>query len=85
MGWIPFSNGTEATNWVEENCGQCIKCDPEDSTGKTTCPMEFDIATGFISGEISFETCQKIGYTKLSEQKNGNFVDLKRICKERIL
>ena len=85
MGWIPFSNGTEFMDWMGENCEQCVKCDPEDSTGDSTCSMEYELAKSIMTGKISLDSCEKIGWKALSEQKHDNFVRLKTICSERVL
>lgn len=71
----PFSCGTEAMDWICNNCDQCVKSYrpkdgiyPSDKTMKEyirigkECQMKYDLDFGFIIGEIPLETAQKIGY-----------------------
>ncbi len=58
----PFSNGTEAMIWHEQNCDQC-KLYENQSTDENEagCKLAFNIDVGFISGEIRLEIAKEIG------------------------
>lgn len=72
----PFSNGTEAMMWYEGNCDHCVKAfvgkgnPPDyDTTQKLVnlgreCKIKFAIDLGNISGEVSIEIAEQMGYTK---------------------
>lgn len=51
---IPFSNATEATTWMFNNCDQCKRWQ---------CSAKLAIQKGFISGEITESRANFIGYT----------------------
>jgi len=70
----PFSNGTEAMMWQEQNCERCVRAYwpkgedwPKDTTmrhyisiGKE-CKLKYHIDLGFILGEIPVEIALQIG------------------------
>lgn len=75
----PFSNGTEAMCWLDQNCDNCVKAyvpkNPElgmpdfDTTQRLVnlgreCRLKFAIDLGFITGEIPLEVASVIGYTE---------------------
>ena len=73
----PFSSGTEAMCWVDENCDRCVKSFkpsngemPDYNTTQKLvnlgreCKMKFAIDVGFVTGEIPLEIAQSIGYTE---------------------
>lgn len=77
---IPFSNGTEAMDWVDYNCDSCAN-NPYQCGGN--CPVEENVALGFATGTINKSTAEFIGYTRYTKQENGlNFVDLKSKCQK---
>ena len=49
---VPFSNGTEAMNWLDTNCENCKRRD---------CSAKKAIEIGFITGRISENMADKIG------------------------
>ena len=73
--YIPFSNGTEAMNWYENNCENCVKAYfpkedrdyPNDKTMKKyiksgkECKLKYAIDFGFVSGDIPDEVAILIG------------------------
>lgn len=84
----PFSNGSEAMDWVGNNCDRCIRAYkptkegewPSDktmrqycSTGKE-CKLKYHIDIGFITGEIPLQIGEQIGFR--DEHKNC----LKQTC-----
>jgi hypothetical protein len=50
---VPFSNATEATTWMFNNCDQCKRWQ---------CSAKLALQKGFISGEISERMANWIGY-----------------------
>lgn len=73
----PFSCGSEAFDWLSNNCEQCKKAyrprtgEPYlpdfDETKQLVeqgreCKLKFDIDFAFLSGKIPLETAQQIGY-----------------------
>ena len=44
-----FSNGTEATIWIERNCRRCRRYD-DDSMENTKCDFATTIELGFFTG-----------------------------------
>jgi hypothetical protein len=53
MKITPFSNGTEAMEWVERNCDVCRT--------KSGCSARLNIEKGFITGEITVKAAVYIG------------------------
>ena len=51
---IPFSNGTEAMMWLEDNCDACRT--------RSGCSAKRNIEQGFITGEITIRAAEFIGY-----------------------
>lgn len=70
----PFSNGTEAMCWLDQNCDRCVKAyHPKDgnwpsektlknyvSIGKY-CKLQYDIDICHITSEIPLDTAKQIG------------------------
>ena len=48
-----FSNGTEASNWMENNCERCWKYSADKPIDKSICKIEVEISMGFIGGNFS--------------------------------
>lgn len=84
----PFSNGSEAMDWVDNNCNRCVKAyrpkvegdfpsfktmQQYCSIGKE-CKLKFHIDMGFITGEIPVHIGEQIGFS--DEHKNS----LKQTC-----
>jgi len=65
--YIPFSNGTEAMFWIENNCNQCKR-------GK--CKTKKIIKT---CGDIPEKQCYAIGAT-LCPESTGNFLNMPIHC-----
>lgn len=73
---IPFSNGTEAMMWMDNNCDCCARAyhprsDGEWPSDKTMrqycrdgreCPMKYAIDIAHITGEMLLEVAEKVGY-----------------------
>lgn len=71
----PFSNGTEAMNWIDENCDRCVKAYRPKADGEypsfntmkqycsigKECKFKFAIDIGFITGEVPSEIVDQIG------------------------
>lgn len=71
---IPFSNGTEAMQWIENNCNECT----------TKCHYKRNIELGFVTGDITINTAEFIGYkTKDYELKNGDSIYLYNLCQNK--
>lgn len=51
---IPFSNGTEAMMWLDQNCDVCRR---------SNCSAKVAIQRGFVSGNITERMASFIGYT----------------------
>ena len=72
---IPFSNGSEFSDWDIRNCGDCTKSDQ--------CQLIKRLSYAYFdNGKIQFKTAKRIGYKSISIQKNGVFVSLTN-CKEK--
>lgn len=48
----PFSNGSEAYDWMARNCDRCAKKGEPDDRGMGPCPMETAVSMGFVLGTI---------------------------------
>jgi hypothetical protein len=72
--FIPFSSGTDASNWYENNCMTCVKAYipengkyPKDKTMKSYCSigkecrMKYYLDWGFVIGEIPLKQAETIG------------------------
>ena len=84
----PFSSGSEAADWVYNNCDKCVRSykpikDGEWPSFKTMqqycsigkeCKMKLAIDIGFITGEIPVDIAEQIGFR--NEHKNS----LKQTC-----
>ena len=55
-----FSNGTEAMIWIEQNCENCWKYDPEKEIGKSKCKTEEEISLGFVDTDLISERVKRI-------------------------
>lgn len=51
---VPFSNGTEAMIWMEQNCDICKT--------KSGCSARNNVEKGFITGDISINAAISIGW-----------------------
>lgn len=75
--YSPFSNGTGAMMWYEDNCDKCVKAywpkEPGNwpsqetmkqycSTGKE-CRFKFHMDISFVTGEIPLIIAKEIGHT----------------------
>jgi hypothetical protein len=73
----PFSNGTSAMIWYENNCQSCTKAYfpkngeyPSDETMKNyvsigkECKCKYYMDWAFVSSEIPLEIAEKMGYTE---------------------
>lgn len=73
----PFSNGTEAMMWKENNCDQCKKYECLSKTPQTAkCRLAWFLDFGEISGVIPRDVAEQIGI----EKDGGNYVQLKSDC-----
>src|SRR6185436_2863733 len=73
--FVPFSNGTSAMMWQDENCNQCVKAFypdekngwPKESTIKQYvrcgkyCKLQYWLDIGWVEGSIPMEIAQQIG------------------------
>jgi hypothetical protein len=66
---IPFSSGTEAENWHNNNCDICT----------TKCHNKRNLELGFITGDITIKTAEFIGY----KQSNDNYCNLNYVCNNK--
>ncbi len=79
----PFSNGTEAMCWRDENCDRCTKAfhvkDGNWPTEKTLkqyvsigkyCKLQYDLDMAFITSEIPITTADQIGRNELGGLKS---------------
>ncbi len=79
---VPFSNGTDASYWHEDNCEQCEKYEMESETEEEAgCKLAYNIDLGFIAGEIPMWVAERIGCVVC--ESNPKYVRLTR-CKENI-
>ena len=62
----PFSNATEATFWLANNCEQCKR---------SNCSARRNIEFGFISGEITLHAAKFIG-----GEVHGSFLYINQVC-----
>lgn len=81
-----FSNGSEFDGWHCSNCDNCSKFKQDLSNPNELkqggCPLELRLAIAYMdNGKIPFKTAKRIGYKRLSIQKNGIFVKLSK-CNE---
>jgi hypothetical protein len=59
---IPFSNGTEARVWQENNCENCINYETEsENEDEANCKLAFHLDLGYISGNIPLWVAKEIG------------------------
>jgi len=76
---IPFSNGTEADLWQFNNCQKCSLYEDESTDiSEAGCKLAFELDMGRITGTISEEAAQGIGYTEMGDK----FVRLLDNCKQ---
>ncbi len=69
----PFSNGTEAMIWYEENCDRCVKAYKGMPDYNTTvklvnlgmeCKYKFGMDMAHITGEVELSIAEAIGYVE---------------------
>ena len=80
---VPFSSGTDAMIWKNDNCDKCTHYESESTDrDKAKCKLAFDIDLGFVGGDITLNTCKEIGceYNPLYQS-----VELWKICRKRRL
>jgi len=59
---VPFSNGTEAMMWQENNCLNCIKYESDSQTEEEAkCLFAYHLDLGFILGHIELWVAKGIG------------------------
>ena len=61
MSETVFSCGTEAADWIYNNCEKCKKYDP-DSAEDTTCEFSNKVCMGFFGGAPTVEEFREYGY-----------------------
>ena len=80
----PFSNGTEAMDWMDQNCDRCVKAYkplkegewPSFKTMQTycsigkECKLKLHIDIGFITSEVPVDICKQIGMDEVGRLKN---------------
>ena len=54
---IPFSNGSDASVWLHNNCDYC----------KPKCPKKRNIYLSFVTGTINMATIEWISYVRISD------------------
>ena len=77
---VPFSNGTEAMMWLDNNCDSCVKSKFYNSGSEPTdyrCRLYYWISLGMVSGEIPLRVAEKIGYA------NGNLLHCRHFTTEK--
>jgi len=65
---IPFSNGSEACSWIDDNCDKCKR---------SWCYAKTSIQMGFVTGTITIRQAEWIGYVSITQDK---FVNLLAKC-----
>ncbi|MBF05011.1 MAG: hypothetical protein CMP76_17175 [Flavobacterium sp.] len=61
---VPFSNGTEAMIYAENNCHNCIKYSNESQNEENAkCKLAFHLDMGAVSGDIPLWVAKEIGCT----------------------
>jgi len=73
---IPFSNGTDAKIWYDNNCSVC----------RTKCPHKSNIELCFIMGTITLETSEFIRYDSnktFNELEENDYIRLYQVCQNR--
>jgi len=83
---IPFSNGTEAMNWMESNCNRCTKAYfpkegnwPSEKTLKQYvrigkyCKLQYHLDMGYLLGHIPSDIAQQIGMDEVGRMKHCMF------------
>ena len=84
----PFSNGSEAMNWLGNNCDECWKSkfyNRGDKPADYRCRLNYWISLGMVSGEIPLYVAKRIGTDGESlNQKCKNFSAVKPERKKKI-
>lgn len=58
----PFSNGTDAMVWQENNCCKCIHYELSSEAEETAkCKLAYHLDLGFVVGEIPLYIAKEIG------------------------
>jgi len=71
--YIPFSNATEAEQWMNNNCEIC--------TTSKNCSAKRNIELGFIIGEITIAAANFIGISR--KFINSNYITLNIECQNK--
>lgn len=77
----PFSNGSQASDWSEHNCSNCLRYNPDYIPGENKgCDLEFRIFVleeecvdwDYVGGDgtVNEETARRMGYLKVKESDN---------------